>query len=345
MILMMLLPLAYGQPAWGERFEYNITEELPLWKAYAETQGNGYYDLGDGRSVKLQIFELGGCSKGHPCRSSSGLPLLRPEGCPLSQCISRFSGDPWSFFDFQCESEIMNNDAAALEENYGNLTTLSNEWFELYDTSCILRYMSDSDTWQQREEGVTIVLKTRGFELPPQTILVSDIDSVDYITANTDLDFMQEAVVNFALRGTKILKPTNKYAADFYSLSDLWATLPILTPINVTLSREFLDAIDMSNVNEEWVMGSMSAMSLDLVDDYPSYQQPKYWYLGAGGTVWANIEEWFDSKLLMFLSLFSRHLCDIYMKECNSNFFFHVCDYNYSVGNDNVARTEICRRP
>lgn len=297
-----------------------LYEEVPLWRVYLASQRKGFYDLGDGRTLKAVIFQLGGCNMGHPCRSSSGLPILYPQGCPR-HCLKRFPFDRISTFNYDCKEHITASNADILKEHFGNLTTLSAEWFHLYDTSCILRYVKESDTWEQRASGVAMVIKARGFEFPAQTVLVSDIDSIDKDTETTYLDFVQEAATNFALRGNRLLRPRNTYALDHYKLSDLWASPPILTQINVSLSRSFLDAVDMRDVKTDWVMGSVSAFTLDKVDNFPEYQMPKYWRRGAGGTVWASIDSSFDSKCLIISYNSVRAYCLFFMNMDSDDFF------------------------
>lgn len=279
---------------WSQKYSSSLTDELPLWEAYAHTVQYGSYNLGFGRSVSVTIHELGGCSKGHPCRSSSGLPILFPEGCPKDLCIPRFEGDPWKSSSFDCETEIVESNSTSLIERYGNLTTLSVEWFDFYSKSCMLRYVFDGDRWELRDEGVAIVLKASGFELPAQTVIVSDVDSIKPGSTSMWLDFAQEAVTNFALRGSNLIGVQNKYATDFYQLSELTATPPIVSDVNVTLTRRFLDALNLTMLEESWVMGSMSAVTFDKMRDYPVYRQPEFWYRAAGGTVWSTVNENFD---------------------------------------------------
>lgn len=277
---------------WNYDYVEQVTEDIPLWKAVRETEKSGFWDLGSGRSVKAVVFQLGGCSKGHPCGSGSGIPWFWPEGCDPVLCYRRFIGDTWRQYSFNCDNYINSSNVEWAEETFENQTKLSAEWFEYHEPSCLVRRNETTQQWTHDKSGVAIVLRAHGFTFPSQTVLVSDIDSV----FDSDLwpDVPQEAVTNFAMLNGDFLKPSNTYALDHYDQLDLAFSPPILTEINITLSQTYLDALELG-LTSDWVWGSISALAQNLVDNFPEDSMPKHWDVSAGGTVWAKIESEFDS--------------------------------------------------
>lgn len=295
-----ILTIANGQ-TWDYRAITYQTIDIPIWMILQETTANGYYDLGDGRSVKAVIYELGGCSQGHPCAASTGYPKLYPEGCPTNLCVARWTGDPWQSYDYKCQDELDPNQRPIQEILFQNVTSLSTEWFDYFDTTCLLRYVSATDSWEHENNGVVVVIKSQGFNFPPQTIFVSDIDSLDDSAAGNWPDVMQEAVTNFGVIGNTLIKPNNTYGADHYSAADLLFTQPILTEVNITLKQDFLNALGFSSISEDWVMGSISALSQSQVNNFAEFAMPDEHLLVAGGTVWVDMDTEFDSKLSLHL--------------------------------------------
>lgn len=276
-------------------YEYT-TEEIPLWTAVVETEKNGYWDLGFGRSIKALVYELGGCSKGHPCAVGSGLPWGYPVGCNPDKCVARWLGDPWSNYNFLCQ-EMYDPDNTFLSDYLqGNATALTNEYFDYFDPTCILRYDPTTNLWTLENTGVAIVMKTQGFKLPAQTVIVSDIDTIDIYDAAAWPDIMQEANINFALNDGNLLKPTNTYAADRYPPSELTRTPDVLDPINVTLSQAYLDSLNLG-ISETWVMGTIAGLSSDKIGDCNHFKMPEFYAQVAGCSVWAEINTEFDSML------------------------------------------------
>lgn len=294
LFVLFLYPVLVSSQTWDFEFVEFVTEDIPLWKAVIETQRNGFWDLGEGRSVKAVVFELGACLRGHPCASATG-PWLYPEGCDTTMCVDRFPGDPWLSYDWDCRSIVSPDNIEWQQLRFGNMTQISTEWSTFEDTSCLIRYLSETDTWELAADGVAIVLRAQGFDFPPQQVIVSDIDSVDEFFRFIWPDVQQEASVNFAMQGSDIIKPKNTYALDHYDSSELVNSPPSLTQINVTIRQELFDALDLS-AEPTWVMGSMSAFTSDNVYDFVEFKMPEHSRSVAGGSVWAEIPSQFDSK-------------------------------------------------
>lgn len=288
-----LLSLSLSQ-SWDYTYREYIEEEVPVFKIVKETLSNGYYDHGNGMTMKSVIFELGGCSKGHPCAISTGLSHLYPDGCPAT-CVDRWIGDPFRSYDQQCADTITAGNSVFLEEHHGNLTQLVTEWFEYFDPSCMLNYDYFGDEWIHEAEGVAIVTRAQGFTFAPQTVIVSDIDSADASQASPWPDVVQEASTNFAMIGNQVLRPTNTYARDKHSFLEVLESGEYVTEINVTLSQMLLDALQLP-ATSTWMPVTISALTSDKVGMLPSWIYPEFAKQVMGGMVWAHFSSPFDSK-------------------------------------------------
>lgn len=283
--------------AWDYSYQEYVMEEIPIYKMIKETMDSatGYYDHGNGMSIKALRFELGGCSMGHPCAQYTGASQLPPDGCPLeSQCSARWVGDPWRSYDSLCYETVTMDNLATQEVLYKDITLLVTEWFEFDQLDCQLRRNPD-DTWTQEVEGVAIVIRAKGFEFPAQTVIVSDIDTVPDFEAALYPNIMQEASINFAMKGNSFVKPTNYHASDFFTPAELAGAPDILDPITVTLSQGYLDALDLG-MTETTVDASIAGLTSDKIFNFPEFWYPDWQADTAGGVVWADFTSEFDSK-------------------------------------------------
>lgn len=272
-----------------------MTEDIPIYTMIKETTDNGYYDYGNGMYIKALVFELGGCSRGHPCALYTGSSQLPPDGCPLeSQCAARWIGDPWRTYDSLCYETVTMDNLATQEALYKNITLLATEWFEYAGLDCLLRLNGDG-SWTHEVEGVAIVLRAQGFTFPAQTVIVSDIDTVPDYESGRFPDIMQEASINFAMLGSSIVKPTNTHASDHFTAVELLDAPDILDPITVTLSQDYLNALDLG-LTETTVDASIAGLTSDKIYNFPEFWYHNWQSLTAGGVVWADFASEFDSK-------------------------------------------------
>lgn len=280
--------------SWDFTHREYVEEEVPIFEVIKETLSNGYYDHGNGMTMKSVVFELGGCSKGHPCAISTGLSHLYPDGCPTT-CADRWVGDPFRSYDQQCADTITASNSAFLEQHHGNLTQLVTEWFEYFDTSCMLYYDFFDDKWIHEAEGIAIVTRAQGFTFPPQAILVSDIDSTDASQTPPWPDVVQEASINFAMLRDQLLRPVNTYARDRHSFLEVLESGEYVNEINVTLSQTLLDTLQLP-ATSTWMPATISALTSDKVSMLPSWIYPEFAKQVMGGMVWAHFSSPFDSK-------------------------------------------------
>lgn len=280
---------------WDYSYEEYVTEDIPIYTMIKETTDNGYYDFGNGMYIKALVFELGGCSRGHPCALYTGSSKLPPDGCPLeSECAARWAGDPWRTYDSLCYETVTMDNLAAQELLYKNITLLATEWFEYDELDCMLRLNGDG-SWTQELEGVVIVLRAQGFTFPAQTVIVSDIDTVPEFESGLFPNIMQEASINFAMLGSSIVKPINSYASDYFTAVELVDAPDILDPITVTLSQDYLNALDLG-LTETTVDASIAGLTSDKIYNFPEFWYHDWQSLTAGGVVWADFASEFDSK-------------------------------------------------
>lgn len=343
-----LFSLAASQ-AWDYTYREYVEEEVPIFTIIKDTLSNGYYNHGNGMTMKSVIFELGGCSKGHPCAISTGLSHLYPDGCPTT-CVDRWADDPFRTYDQQCADTITAGNSAFLEQHHGNLTQLVTEWFEYFDTSCMLNNDFFADEWIHEAEGVAVVTRAQGFTFPAQTVIISDIDSTNVSQTSAWPDVVQEVSTNFAMLGDRLLRPTNLYAADRHSFLEVLESGEYVTEINVTLSQTLLDTLQLP-ANSTWMPATMSALTSDKVGMLPSWIYPEFAKQVMGGMVWARFSSPFDSKYYSshHSSTFAKSTIEpmltIFITPYSLHPSLHAHAHTRSARPDHDARTQTIQRP
>jgi hypothetical protein len=233
--------------AWTNEF---CTVPVPIWDILSSNgrtiklKTDGEYD---GREIYAEIRQMGSCHQSKHLGFESGGPWA--EGADMNMLKLQ------EYHDWNCGSMdggctqpgIWGIDAPDRFVNYP-LTALTLDAHSEGSPGCLVAQESTNSAYQLVNAGQGIVVSSKGFNFPPQTIMTTNIDSEVDHPENVPVDSadwtMQrsEASVSFALKSDRVVKPmisvvegwNGSQAVPWIGASDADAWTMQYNPLNIS---------------------------------------------------------------------------------------------------------------